>query len=233
MKKVTFCSFLILSFFKLQSQDYLIEFAGTGTGTAVDSVQVENISQGTSLTLSGDDVLYLRSIVSNIKTVDFSEFSDMRLYPNPVMQKCKVEIDVLTRDDYVLEIYNVSGQLLAYQHADLSPGIHLWELSGLNRGLYDISIKSTRHSYHGKIISLDQEKNTVQIAYLGQTGSINPARILKNTGTVSQMQYNEGDRLKFTAFQELLQTTLTDVPTGNKTLTFEFAGCACCGTGIE
>ncbi len=224
MKKALFFSFVILFLFELRSQDYLIEFAGTGTGT-IDSVQVENLTQGSSLTLSGADVLYLRAIVSDIKTFDYAQYSDMRLYPNPVTEKCKVELDVMTQNNYVVEIFNVAGQLVAHQHAVLSQGIHAWEISGLNRGLYDVSIKSAGHSYHGKIISLSQHKESTQISYLGQSASSYPLRSLKNTGSPVQMQYNEGDRLKFTAFHGYSRTLLTDVPTGNKTVAFHFAEC--------
>jgi hypothetical protein len=39
------------------------------------------------------------------------------------------------------------------------------------------------------------------------------------------MQYTSGDRLKFTGISGNYSTVLTDIPTGNKTITFDFIAC--------
>ena len=225
MKTATFYSFLFLFFFELHAQDYLIDFSSAGIGTSIDSVRVENITQGTALTLSGEDVLYLRDIVSNINTVVHTRENDIRLYPNPAAQYFLVEFDVSIQADYVVEIFDISGQLVAKTHAFLSQGRHSWQITGLTSGIYHIRIYSSENSYNGKIISLNPGKEMLQIDYLGQSGNIKPVNSLKSTRSLSQMQYNTGDRIKFTAYNGAYQTILTDIPTGNKTLTFEFADC--------
>ena len=63
MKKSTLVIFFVLAMLQTQAQDYLISFAGTGGSTIVDSVQVKNLTQNTSLTLNGTDVLHLMGIV--------------------------------------------------------------------------------------------------------------------------------------------------------------------------
>jgi len=57
--------FIISLFAMLQThtQDYLISFAGTGITTAVTTVKVENLTQSTSLTMNGTDVLNLKSVL--------------------------------------------------------------------------------------------------------------------------------------------------------------------------
>lgn len=64
MKKRKFLFLFIFAVAKLQAQDYLISFEGTGATTAVDSVKVENLTQGTSLTVHGGNQLHLLGTVS-------------------------------------------------------------------------------------------------------------------------------------------------------------------------
>jgi uncharacterized protein (TIGR02145 family) len=47
--------------------DYLITFAGTGASTIVNTVKVENLTAGTSLTVNGNDILGLTAIITAMK----------------------------------------------------------------------------------------------------------------------------------------------------------------------
>jgi hypothetical protein len=47
----------------LHSQNYLITFSGSGQSTVVETVEVKNIDQQTTLTLSGTDTLLLTDVV--------------------------------------------------------------------------------------------------------------------------------------------------------------------------
>ncbi|MBN2807148.1 MAG: fibrobacter succinogenes major paralogous domain-containing protein, partial [Prolixibacteraceae bacterium] len=48
---------------------------------------------------------------------------------------------------------------------------------------------------------------------------------LKSVEAEIMMQYNTGDQLKYTASSGHYRTTITDVPSENKTITFEFVDC--------
>ena len=61
MKKTTLMFFLTLGFLQTQAQDYLISFAGTGATTSVGSVQVDNLTRMTTVTLNGTDILHLKA----------------------------------------------------------------------------------------------------------------------------------------------------------------------------
>ena len=45
------------------AQNYLISFSGTGASNSVDSVKVENLMAGTSLTLKANEILHLTGTV--------------------------------------------------------------------------------------------------------------------------------------------------------------------------
>lgn len=62
LKNITFL-FLLFSGYLLSAQTYIINFSGSNASTTVDSVKVKNLNQGTSLNMSGSDVLVLDVLV--------------------------------------------------------------------------------------------------------------------------------------------------------------------------
>jgi hypothetical protein len=92
MKKLYIIICLVLAMLTIQAQDYLISFAGTGGSTTVDSVQVKNLTQNTSLTLDGTDVLHLMGVVG-IDQVIAQGNSDLRIYPNPMNEQSFIKFE--------------------------------------------------------------------------------------------------------------------------------------------
>ena len=113
IKLYTIIILLCIYIANLQSQDYLISFAGSGASSTVAPVKVENLIKGTFLTMSGSNVLHLMG--------------------------------------------NILG---------VEPGT-----------------------------------------------------------SETMMQYNTGDRLKFTGISDIYSTVITDVPVASKTITFNFIAC--------
>lgn len=66
MKRVAFFFLLIIAATPSQAQDYLISYSATGASTAVDSVRVENLTQGTSLTVGSGNQLHLSGTISSV-----------------------------------------------------------------------------------------------------------------------------------------------------------------------
>ena len=75
-----------------QAQDYLIDFAGTGASATVDSVQVKNLTQNTSLTLNGTDVLHMMGVVGIDQAIAQTN-ADLRIYPNPANENSFIEFE--------------------------------------------------------------------------------------------------------------------------------------------
>jgi len=79
MKTFTFFVSFLFAIAVLQSQDYQISFTGSGQSTTIDSIQIENLTQGTILSLNGDDVLNLVGVLG-IKTPTGNE-NMIKIYP--------------------------------------------------------------------------------------------------------------------------------------------------------
>ncbi len=104
MKTFTFFVLFLFATAVLQAQDYLISFTGSGQSTSVDSIHVENLTQGTTLSLGGNDVLHLLGTVG-INTPTDNE-SNVKIYPNPMVESTFVEFTNLKTELVCLEIFN-------------------------------------------------------------------------------------------------------------------------------
>ena len=89
MKRILF---LVVIFYGLtaNAQNYLISFTGTGASTTVNSVKVENLTKGTTLTLNGGDILHL-TITTGVNSIEVNQSSELKIYPNPMTDNATLE----------------------------------------------------------------------------------------------------------------------------------------------
>jgi uncharacterized protein (TIGR02145 family) len=231
MKKLLFAvftfAFLSISL-NSSAQDYQITFAGTGAATLVDSVEVENLSTGKTITLSGGDILHLTSVVG-ISQPEKINSSGMRIYPNPMMDNSILELQPKEAGEAVITVYEMTGKTVAQIHTYLENGRQEYRLSGLKNSMYLISITGNKFQYSGKILSSRQANGNPGIEKVSSTNESNIEKISKKEfsetkGTVD-MHYTAGDRLKFKAISGIYSTVKTDIPTEDKTLAFYFVAC--------
>lgn len=73
LKLYSFLSLLLISIAWLCAQDYLISFVGSGAATTIATVKVENLTQGTNLTMNGSYVLHLKGSIVGIEPGPFEK----------------------------------------------------------------------------------------------------------------------------------------------------------------
>ena len=224
MKTITFLFLTIFTVARLYSQSYEIDFAGTGASAVVDSVKVVN--QGISLTLNGNDVLKLNviTVIHNIA----SDIKSLQIYPNPMTEQAEIQFFVNKSSKVLLAVYDVSGRPLIQSGMFLNPGMHKYCVSGLYQGMYIVRINEQNSIYTAKLVSKNRLNEVVKIENV-YSESIQSNQIgtkqLKSTASTIDMAYSAGDRLKFTGISSNYRTVLTDVPSGNHTITFDFIDC--------
>lgn len=221
MKLITFTLFLLLALSDLKAQDYQISFTGTGASSKVDSVKVENLSNGEMIFLGGNEALHLTSRPTVINPIAENSGNVVRIYPNPARESCTVEFTVSTAGNAILELFDPTGKCVGSTQNVLAVGTHSYQVRGLLTGLYILKIRQKSYSWSGKLISHNLFHAGIKLTY---RGAISPIK-LKNATTEKQMQYNYGDWLKFTGKSGIYSTVVTDRPTENKNLTFTFIPC--------
>ncbi len=218
-----FLSFLFASTV-LQAQDYQISFSGSGQSTSVDSIKVENLTQGTTLSLNGDDVLFL------VETVGINTLPDngnaVKIYPNPMITSAIVEIFYSNTQTVCLEIFNDIGALIARQSTMVQQGRQRFEILGLKAGVYSVNVRLADWEYTANLISLGKYLGNTTIKHQSNNAGPAPENDLKSTKDLVQMQYNDGEMILFKGYAGNYTRVLTLLPTQSQTIDFEFIPCS-------
>lgn len=225
MKNSILILLLLFSILKLQAQDYQISFAGKGASNSIDAVKVENLTQGTSSIISGKEVLHLVAVLTDINPAIYVAGNSLRIYPNPMTESSTIEFVATTQGMTIIEVFDITGKRVGLAQNILNVGFHSYRISGLSNGIYAVKIKSQAFCYVGNLISNSNINTNVSISYQGEINNSIVSKKLKSSKAGKEMQYNTGDRLKFTGNSGIYNTIATDIPTENKTITFTFVAC--------
>ena len=225
MRSIIILSLVIFLTTTTRAQDYLITFAGTGSSVTVDSVHVENLTQGTSLTVYGGDQLQLLGTVSVGGSGSGPAQRSLKVYPNPSDGEVTLTFEATAAARATIELSDLTGRQVAKASSFLSIGQQSVNIGGLNRGTYLVRIGSEHYNYDGKIICRSTSGSSMQIRLQGHSAGDPAPGNHKQARAIVLMQYTAGDLLKFTGRSGIHGTVYMDVPTSNKTITFNFIPC--------
>lgn len=223
MKSFTFILFLLFAI-GTNAQDYQISFAGAGASSTLSNIQVENLTQGKSISLLGSEVLHLVATSTGLNPI-FDFESALRIYPNPTNGICTIDFSSASSGIANIELFDVTGKRVGSAQNILTNGIHSYQISNLQSGIYSVKISSKSYNYTEKLVSNGSATSKVKINYLGNGIIPSTSLKLKSVSSEKIMQYNTGDRLKFTGITGNYSTIVTDIPNQNKTITFSFVDC--------
>jgi len=123
MKKIFTLFASVLALNTLNAQDYYISFAASGDTTEIESVRVENLTRNTFVNLSKDEILHLSSTVGiSENTGSLSEHPI--IYPNPMLDKARVEFVTSKPGNVKVSLYNLEGK-------ELQAAIVFWIRAGI------------------------------------------------------------------------------------------------------
>ncbi len=223
MKTFIFLASLLFTIAHLQAQDYHINFTGSGESSTVDSVHVLNLTQGTSLTLKGSDILHLYGSLE-INSI-FDNENRLQIYPNPMNEASKIEFYNSQTGQVSIEIFDVTGRVISTFEKQILQGYNIFEISGLNAGVYIVNISTAEWKYAGNLISTGWNSDTPTIKYVGSDLLLKSIRPLKSLKNLVQMQYIDGERLLFKGISGNYSRVLTVIPANSQTINFEFVTC--------
>jgi uncharacterized protein (TIGR02145 family) len=213
---------LMVVFTSIQSQNYQISFTASGSASSIDSIYVENLTQGTTLMLNEDDVLHL---VVNVGIHSFTENqSNLFMYPNPMTESTLIEFNSSVSGQLEVEIFSMNGTLIAKQSLSAQYGLNQIEISNLQTGLYTVMLSSADRQVSAKLISMSSSKGKPVIRILSRE-QVFDSGDLKSTKNLVQMQYNDGERILFKAYSGSYKRVSTLLPTQNQTVDFHFIPC--------
>jgi len=224
MKKTTFLIILLFYTALLNAQDYQISFTGSGASTTVETVFVENLTQGTTRVLAGSDILHLVGTVGIQSHSNTNE--NLSIYPNPMQETSKLEFHSEKPDNVKIEVFDMNGKLIANYSGDVSIGINVVDISGFPEGFYTARITTSAWQKTTVFVSLNDAVKSPAIRVGSNT--IPDSKVknsIKSTKSIVEMQYNYGDNLLFKGISGDYARILTIIPTQTQTIDFEFVEC--------
>jgi uncharacterized protein (TIGR02145 family) len=224
MKALTTFLFLSIFVFQIHAQDYQIGFAGTGASTSINTVKVENLTQGTSLTLNGTDVLHLLKTLGVNPTKNQNDNS-LSIFPNPMIEVCSVEFEAKSSGLTTIAINDVNGKLVVQTRHILQTGRCRFSISDLAYGIYMLNISSDAYCYTGKLISKSTTTGCGIIKHLSSNLQSSLKTNLMNGKSLIPMQFNDGDQLLFKLTSGVYKTVVPIIPAQNTTVTANFVPC--------
>ena len=229
MKNYTLLFLWLFTTVCIHGQNYYIDFTASGTTSTLDSVFVENLTQGTSLTLQGSDTLHLLGTtdVSNIAM----EESFFKIYPNPFNETSHVEFYSETPTIASIDVYDIVGKHILQLRQDIQKGYNVFEISGFATGHYHLIVKTENRQISGSFFSLNTNNQNPKIRFINTLSEdFDSKTIAKSAKNIIQMLYTTGNQMRFIGYSGLMSEIVNDVPTSNKTIDFVFASFTCGAT---
>lgn len=210
------------------AQDYQIGFTGFGASSTVDSVKVENLTQCTSMVLSGNNTLHLLAQVG-IDEVNAGYSNKIAIFPNPATDICLFNFEAIDNGIATIGLYNLAGEAIFQTQELLLKRHYYYQLSGMSEGVYLLKVESATYSYSTKMVSIGSVSNNINIKQVESTpfrGSLEISNDFKNTDALIDMQYTVGDLLKITGKSGAYKTVVMLVPTNSQSVSFNFMSCS-------
>ena len=225
MKKLDlFLAFIMLSVTTF-GQDMIIDFSGTGASSEVASVEVVNLSNCTSIVVPGNGSLNLTEGTVGVEEYGNHTNNYVQSYPNPFENSTKIEFN-LNQNDYVtVTVCDITGKVVANYSKDFTSGVHSFEFTANNPGMYSINVSGTKFVQTSKVICKSNNLQQAQLSYNGVTGI--PAENGYKSSNSKDFLFTVGDRLKLKGISgdNAYATVMTVEPTTSETYTFNFVPC--------
>jgi formylglycine-generating enzyme required for sulfatase activity len=203
--------------------NYTISFTASGVTTSVGSVQVQNLTKGTSVTVPDGNTLTLTDAATAVDALNATD-AGIRISQNASTGTSTLTFYAGQPGSTQVTAYALDGRKVLGQTTRLEAGDNSLELS-LPAGMYAIRVSGTGYAYSAKLQSQTNAATQAGIKFLSNTKSEAPAPQKAKadvTGTTT-MTYTTGDQLLYTATSGAYIASVRDVPTDSKTTNFVFS----------
>jgi uncharacterized protein (TIGR02145 family) len=223
MRKTNIILVLIMLSLVGFGQDIIIDFAGQGASTQVTTVEVVNLSNCTSIEVPGGSSLNLTTGVG-VEEFKNLKSNSITSYPNPFDNSTNIEFYVSQKDYVTLSICDIAGKVVANYDSEMTAGVHSFEFTANNSGMYFINVSGTNFVQSSKVICLSNNYQQAQLIYNEQVAGATTEKSYKNSNS-KEFSFTVGDMLKLKGISGDYATVMVVEPTISATYTFNFVSC--------
>lgn len=234
MKKTTFlilmiCMGIITNLF-CQKASIELTFAAVNNSQYVllDSIYVENLTQGGDTTIYAPQSILVLEYVSGIgdESLVNNRLILSQNYPNPFQQHTNISLFLPEKDNVIIRIQNLMGQEVSYYENTLSPGNHTFIFCPGNQDYYILTAFSGSGTRSIKMVNRNTKGNQ-QCSFV--YGDFNQKHaVSKSAEATMDFIFSKGDELRYIGYAKTTgqiagADVIEDAPQMDKTYQFEIS----------
>ena len=219
---ILFVLFVTFGFFS-RAENITLRFSGEYmcAYSQLDSILIENLSQGGSHILYFPDTLLTNSITGIEQlTANQAMFSVSQNYPNPFAETTFFEISVPVGDQFTIRVYDLAGRPLTTYDARLEPGLHHFGFEACDKQNYILRVTSGNDS--AQQLMIQAGKGRPSAASINNKG-LSTGEMSEEAAADKGFNFSPGDELRFTGYYKGDHDVITDAPVSDTDYYFEIA----------
>ncbi len=218
------CIFIFVSIL-LNAQTYILGFSASGESQSVDSVEVYNLNQQTSLYVGGTDTVYFMNGIVNTQNYE-NTTEEMMIFPNPMNHSCKIVFSTDKTGRSHINVYDIRGRLMVCTSDNIDEGTHIYNLSGLPKGAYIVNVRTAEASFNKGLVSVGNNSQQLTLHKISSEARTAFPILPKSTkNTVHYMWYWANDIVLFKGKSGIYSRALAKEITGDEIIDFNFIPC--------
>jgi len=229
--KIYFLLFInVISFSFIQAQTIELSFSGRSDSlhVSLDSILVENLTQGGDTTLYYPDTTLLLDITTGFKDnpINLNDFHINQNYPNPFTSRTKFEVKIPKQGMVNIHVYDILGKEVIGLSDIYSSGNHIFSFTSGKNGLYLVSVSFENVTNSIKMYCIGRNNNQeYTLKHIGLSSRVHKNKIGKSKGGFS---YIFGDQLHFIGYNKSFTDTVICFVTNDTTISFNLHGTSMC-----
>jgi uncharacterized protein (TIGR02145 family) len=229
-KRINLFYFAVVMLFMFASAksyalNYTISFTASGAASTVGSVQVQNLTKGTTVTVPGGNTLTLTDVTTAVQGLSIGD-NNCRIVQNSSNGSFDLSLNAAEAGEVNVNAYTIDGRKIVGVTKDLDVGRNSFELL-LPKGLFVVRVSGKGINYSNKIINQTNAIQQAKIKYLNNSNAKQSAPQKSKSIPIqtTTMTYSSGDQLLYKGISGNYSTIVTDKPIASKTTNFEFIEC--------
>ena len=211
-----------------QKPVFELTFNASNGGSAVilDSINIENLTQGGDTTLYAPNTVLVLDFVTGIggnNENGTNSFSVSQNYPNPFDGQTSIHLNVAEKDIITISIFDLLGHEVANFSNTLDAGNQSFTFYAGQEKYYLFTATSSHGTQSIKMMNLSNCETQAKLVYQGIDGNTSS---LKSQKAVSDFIFSLGDQLRFIGYSNTLagihgSDVIEDAPQSSDAYHFE------------
>lgn len=200
--------------------------SNAGQHVPLNSILIENLTQGGDTTLYIPDTVLLLDYITGLGHSGLIEQKSLLVsqnYPNPFNEKTDINLYLREPGLVKLNLWDKSGRELAQYENVLEMGNHIFTVMAGEKSYFFLTVSGGHTSKTIKMLNLsdyDANGGLFKIVHAGQS---EVDFIYKDHTSKNGFDFILGDELRYTAYSDSGQRSMTDVPVNSQVYTFQYS----------